>query len=594
MATLYDLAMQYLNQSLPKTFKYDRTNQPGIPTPVPGPIVPEPIEKILPVQGGGDGFSVYNPDPNRTRTEDNYSPYSYRQAAERNLIGTPGGSLTGTNIPNTSTEVAKLMDMYPDYYEGKQLTGIPGAAANYLKNSFIGKGLEYLGDKMPVNQRAIYENELLGQGIMLDDIGRIVSDGGDINTAENIMAGYNANKVTAETFQKRREMIKDKMSDKVNPKTGKTFKQEKLDALDGAEAKMLGTAKTRADMVFDDKSLAKDPSYKNFDQKVTEGLLAGDEGDDLSEIPQDKLADIYPQSFKADTFDDKVGSSNQFTYPIGPDGLEMDNVRTIVRNPNYSGNIDIPFGGTVLEDEEEYLDYTNPNIYNTKSIYTSVPTSTYDEAGKQLGGDGTGSVGSVDPAGINTIDSTVYANENNPNSVSTSGLTYNQGGGQGGSYDEAGVNTGLSYNQGGGPSGSYDEAGINTGPTVGNATAKNTYTDAILRGNTGGGNDSSSNSRDKIVCTMMNESYGFGSFRNKIWLKHSKGLAPEYQKGYHKIFLPLIKIAKTNKVVRKILEHIAVHRTIDIRQESRGKVHLLGRVYRKILEPICYFVGKHG
>jgi hypothetical protein len=93
---------------------------------------------------------------------------------------------------------------------------------------------------------------------------------------------------------------------------------------------------------------------------------------------------------------------------------------------------------------------------------------------------------------------------------------------------------------------------------------------------------------------MMNESYGFGSFRNKIWLKHSKGLAPEYQKGYHKLFLPLVKIAKTNKVVRKILEHIAVHRTIDIRQESRGKVHLLGRVYRKILEPLCYFVGKHG
>ena len=23
----------------------------------------------------------------------------------------------------------------------------------------------------------------------------------------------------------------------------------------------------------------------------------------------------------------------------------------------------------------------------------------------------------------------------------------------------------------------------------------------------------------KIVCTMMNESYGFGSFRNKIWIK---------------------------------------------------------------------------
>ena len=36
-----------------------------------------------------------------------------------------------------------------------------------------------------------------------------------------------------------------------------------------------------------------------------------------------------------------------------------------------------------------------------------------------------------------------------------------------------------------------------------------------------------------------------------------------------------------------------MHRTIDIRQESRGKVHLLGRIYRKILEPICYWVGKY-
>jgi hypothetical protein len=97
----------------------------------------------------------------------------------------------------------------------------------------------------------------------------------------------------------------------------------------------------------------------------------------------------------------------------------------------------------------------------------------------------------------------------------------------------------------------------------------------------------------KIVCTMMNKSYGFGSFRNKIWLRHSKGLAPEYQKGYHKIFLPLVKLSKKNIVLKKILEHIAVHRTIDIRQESRGKIHLLGRVYRKILEPICYWVGKH-
>ena len=106
--------------------------------------------------------------------------------------------------------------------------------------------------------------------------------------------------------------------------------------------------------------------------------------------------------------------------------------------------------------------------------------------------------------------------------------------------------------------------------------------------------DSGSSGGGKIVCTMMNKTYGFGSFRNKIWLRQSKDLAPEYQKGYHKIFLPLVRLSKTNIVIRKILEHIAVHRTIDIRQESRGKTHILGRVYRKVLEPICYLVGKYG
>ena len=100
----------------------------------------------------------------------------------------------------------------------------------------------------------------------------------------------------------------------------------------------------------------------------------------------------------------------------------------------------------------------------------------------------------------------------------------------------------------------------------------------------------------KIVCTMMNDMYGFGSFRNKIWLRQSKNLPPEYQKGYHAIFLPLVKYARQpgmlSRCVRRVLEHIAVHRTIDIRQEERGKVHWKGRLYRKILEPICYYTGK--
>ena len=114
-----------------------------------------------------------------------------------------------------------------------------------------------------------------------------------------------------------------------------------------------------------------------------------------------------------------------------------------------------------------------------------------------------------------------------------------------------------------------------------------------MLGDVGSGDSGSDSPGGKIVCTMMNEFYGFGSFRNKIWLRHSKGLAPEYQKGYHKIFLPLVRLSKKNIVFKKVLEHIAVHSTIDMRQSMRGKTHLLGRIYRKILLPLCYWVGKN-
>tara|TARA_R100001463_G_scaffold32373_1_gene72638 strand:+ start:126 stop:1544 length:1419 start_codon:yes stop_codon:yes gene_type:complete len=265
--------VDYLNQGLPNI--YQSITQPSIAPTTTQPVVntdQDIIENLYPkIGGGGDSYSVYNPDPS-TISNREYSPYAYRQAAERNLIGTPGGSLTGTNIPNTSTEVAKLMDMYPDYYQGKQLTGIPGAAANYLQNSYIGKGLDYLGNIMPVNRRAIYENELAGQGIMVNDIGQIVSDGGNINTAQNIMAGYNANKIDASTIQNRIDTINEKMKDPDQ-------KKAKLDAL-YEFAKINNIALDRTTSIFDDQSLQKDPTYKNLDQLIEEGLLEGDDDDD--------------------------------------------------------------------------------------------------------------------------------------------------------------------------------------------------------------------------------------------------------------------------------------------------------------------------
>jgi hypothetical protein len=105
--------------------------------------------------------------------------------------------------------------------------------------------------------------------------------------------------------------------------------------------------------------------------------------------------------------------------------------------------------------------------------------------------------------------------------------------------------------------------------------------------------------KGKIVCSMMNEFYGTAPFRNRVWLLQSQRMpnAKVIEKGYHTIFLPLVDFAKKdgflNKVVRKTLEHIARHRTADVYREMRnGKRDILGRIYRNILEPICYATGK--
>lgn len=103
----------------------------------------------------------------------------------------------------------------------------------------------------------------------------------------------------------------------------------------------------------------------------------------------------------------------------------------------------------------------------------------------------------------------------------------------------------------------------------------------------------------KIVCTMMNDEYGFGSYRNAIWLRYGANLpeADVYQRGYHTLFLPLVAYARgtgqTNQWVKTALEHVARHRTSDIYLEMKGRRRdTLGRVYRAVLEPLCYIVGK--
>ena len=115
----------------------------------------------------------------------------------------------------------------------------------------------------------------------------------------------------------------------------------------------------------------------------------------------------------------------------------------------------------------------------------------------------------------------------------------------------------------------------------------------------GGGGGSDSGGSTKIVCTAMNEAYGFGSFRNRIWLAYAaKNLTKAHEAGYHALFLPLVNAGYKqdkwfSKPLRSVLENIARHRSADLRAEMRGgKRDRVGQAYRFILEPLCYAVGK--
>ena len=77
------------------------------------------------------------------------------------------------------------------------------------------QGLSALKNVLPVNQRAIAENVAGNMGIAVDDIGRVVNTG-DYQDPSNVMAGYNLNQMTDETFDKRTDNISETLSNKYN------------------------------------------------------------------------------------------------------------------------------------------------------------------------------------------------------------------------------------------------------------------------------------------------------------------------------------------------------------------------------------------
>ena len=128
------------------------------------------------------------------------------------------------------------------------------------------------------------------------------------------------------------------------------------------------------------------------------------------------------------------------------------------------------------------------------------------------------------------------------------------------------------------------------------APAAPVYQDAIMRGQTGGGSDPGGGK--SIVCTAMYQTTGLEDWSKamKIWyIYQKKYLTIQHQEGYHILFKPFVKGMHKSSIIKAIGAHVARHRTQHLKHIMFNSTpSLLGKIYNKILEPICYWVGKHG
>ena len=195
----------------PATIPPSDPNAPTTPIPPSDPNAPTtPIDPGQGIIGADINQGGYNPYIANANVRTDYQPnYDFRQFSEYGA--------------NPSTMDIKKMDMNQNYFNKPAPSGIQQAmltAAGFIPGVGTAiKGAQFLGNAlkgvMPINERAILENELRGSGVYVDDIGRIaLAPGQDYNSVEGIMAGYNANQMTDKTFDKRTDKIADTLSSK--------------------------------------------------------------------------------------------------------------------------------------------------------------------------------------------------------------------------------------------------------------------------------------------------------------------------------------------------------------------------------------------
>ena len=229
MATLAELAQAYLNQGLPSISPIFQpvTNTPVVETPVEettsGGITPLLLQQIGGDGGGGGPFNISANDPN-VRTIRDYN--------SRNAYETAFGTMMGDPKANIATGALNTSGIMGPYQERP-----PSKIQELLSNTMLGRGIKGIGSfaknllsGLPPNRAGIFQNELLGGGFMLDNMGRLVTN--NYNTPEGIMAGYNPvsggllNLVTGGKMGEETNYGLDKSYDKRRETVSKTLKEK--------------------------------------------------------------------------------------------------------------------------------------------------------------------------------------------------------------------------------------------------------------------------------------------------------------------------------------------------------------------------------
>ena len=258
-------------------------------------------------QGESDNFSPYNPDPNTirsVRTDPRIAAANEADVRTKQLtsmgINDPfaneaslSGAYYGDMPEDTSNQIGK-QSMFAKAKQG--LTGLmDNPLVNLISSSTpfgMAKNLfKGIGSKMPVNQRAIQEDIMGNLGFAVNDIGQIVSTGDyDDESGDNVMAGYNLNRMTVDTFKNRIDKIR-------NRKAAQTASSiARIAAIQEAQRKFELGEKLKADALLEAqlKKAQKEieaKGYKDYGQggasQATQDSYAGSDGSYAGASTQD-------------------------------------------------------------------------------------------------------------------------------------------------------------------------------------------------------------------------------------------------------------------------------------------------------------------